>query len=242
MNQWLFVLPVVVLALWMLWNRPAKILRSLQAKPANLTDHGTLLRMTEDLAKKVRVAKPKIYFVSEFSPNILILKPFRSPVTLVMSDGFLRALNEEELRAMILLSLCQGSVSGRSLHTLVAAAFFPLTKRMQTLPVVFQFFLAPLFCSIFFLFTQESKTKRGDLLASQYFEGWKIAASLQKLGVLGRKIAWKRWDLSLDSLYLVSPLLLEGGPLTSVVPQPTLEQRRAFLLQSSACETASSLT
>ncbi len=236
------ILPVVVLAFWIFWNRPAKVLRSLQARIAMPSDSGPLLKMVDELARKVRVKKPRVYLVSEFSPNILVLSSFRSPMTLVISDGFLRALNEEELRSMILLALCQGSIAGRALHTRMAAAFFPLTKRMQTLPVVFQFFLAPLFCSLFFLFTQESKTRRGDSLASQHLEGWKIAAALQRLAVLGRKITWKRWDLSLDSLYLVSPLLLEGGPLTSFVPQPTVEQRRANLLQSSACETASSLT
>jgi Zn-dependent protease with chaperone function len=242
MNLLFLLLPVAVLGLWMWWNRPAQILRALGAKPANARDHSALLALVEELARLVRQPKPKIFLISEFSPNVILLSRFRSPLELVISDGLLRAFTEEELRALILLSLCQGNGSGRWLHTRLVAAIFPLTKRLQRFSLFSQFLVAPTICSFFWFFTSSAKVAKTDALAAQVMAGWKIAAALQKLSVLGRKITWKRWDLSLDSLYLVSPLVLEGGPLATFVPQPSIEERRAFLLQSTACETAASLS
>lgn len=242
MNLLLLLLPVAVLVFWVWWNRPARILRALESSPAQTRDHGALLDLVDELARSVRRPRPKIFLISEFSPNIIVFTRFRGPLDLVISDGFLRALTEEEMRALLLLAICQGHSPGRWLHTQLVAAVFPLTKRLQRFPLFSQLLVAPTICSFFWLVTGSTKVAKADARAAEIIAGWKIAAALQKLSVLGRKITWKRWDLSLDSLYLVSPLLLEGGPLATFVPQPSIDERRAFLLQSTACETAATLS
>jgi Zn-dependent protease with chaperone function len=242
MSSLVWIIPVVLFVGFLFWNRPERMMSSLDLRPLLSNEGKQLQELLKDLAKRTRVPMPRVWLISEFSPNIVLLSRFRRPMEMILSDGLLRALNEEELRAILILALCQGNRKGRWWQTRMAAWIFPFSKRLQKFPIVSQILMVPAISSLFWLVTRPAQILKADQEAQTHIEGWKIAAALQKVSVLGRKITWKRWDLAIDSLYLVSPLLLEGGPFATLLPQPSIEDRRAHLLHSTACETSASLT
>jgi Zn-dependent protease with chaperone function len=242
MSSVAWVLPVVLFVGFLIWNRPERMMRSLDLRLLPAGEGKQLQELLRDLAKRTRVPLPRVWLISEFSPNMILLSRFHKPMEMILSDGLLRALNEEELRAILILALCQGNRRGRWWQTRLAAFVFPFSKRLQRFPIFSQILMVPAISSLFWLVTRPSQILKADQEAQIHIEAWKIAAALQKVSVLGRKITWKRWDLALDSLYLVSPLLLEGGPFATLLPQPSVEDRRAQMLHSAACETSASLT
>jgi Zn-dependent protease with chaperone function len=75
--------------------------------------------------------------------------------------------------------------------------------------------------------------ERGDALV--------VAAALQKMAVLARKIPLRRWNIALDPLFLLSPLALDGGPFWVFLSQPSVEERCEALLTGATCESAAGL-
>lgn len=243
MNAFLIVAAALILlaflyAWYLGWLALPKLLQRLEANPAQRQEPIWLQvqERLEAVAARYRVAVPELRVLPEFSPNALLARR-GSKAYVVLSEGLVRTLSGEELDAALALCLAHVYARGRSVHTLVALALFPFAQFLQSYPFVFQFLFSPPFTFLLRLASSPRKVMHADLDAAQQVDRFRIAAMLQKVSVLARKIPLERWNLALDSLFLVSPLALESQPFHFYFLQPSVKERRACLLGPEACET-----
>lgn len=244
MNLFLLLLLLIPLLLvaYLRWVSVTRVLRWMEARPVDKSP--VWKNVSERLAlvsKRHRVPTPQLWVLPEFSPNALILRPWRRRIHLALTEGMVRALSDDELDCALSLCLSHGYQRGKKMQTRIACALFPLARLIQGYPLPAQLLLSPVFTCLLRGTIRPSQCLKADQFAASFQTQWKIAAALQKLSVMGRKIPLRRWNLAVDSLFLVSPLALDETPLWSFQAQPTVEVRRQRLLERPACESAASL-
>jgi hypothetical protein len=141
----------------------------------------------------------------------------------------LRILDDEELDAILSLCIAHGWGPRRRWQTALALQLFPFAEWLQEFPDAVQIFLAPWFTFLVRIVSPPRRVLEADRRGS---EGLIIAAALQKMAVLGRKIPLKHWNLAVDALYLISPLALDCSPFWVFLSQPSVEERRRALLEA----------
>jgi|GEM_PF-4573175 len=238
----LILLTLAAISAWVFWHSSVKRLWAwLGARPVG---HFPVWRQVrarlEELAHRERLPIPQLYILPDFSPNALVLKTF-SGVKLALSEGLLRSLSNEELDAVLVLCLAHGARKRRGLQTWLSLQLFPFARFLQSYPMPVQVILAPWLTFILRVVSPQAGVLRSDSKVVLRAEALTAAAALQKMAVLGRKIPFRHWNFALDSLFLISPLTLDGGPFWVFLSQPSIEIRRANLLGSTACESAASL-
>jgi Zn-dependent protease with chaperone function len=241
MNVYFLLLLPVFLAVYLRRVSPVRLLQRLGARPVEATSvWENVNQRFAEVARRHRVPAPQLWILPEFSPNALVLRPGRE-VQVALSEGIVRALDEEELDCVFSLCLAHGHQRGRWWQTWVGCLFFPVAQLIQGYPLPAQLLLSPVVSCLLRSTIRSSFFLKADRIAAEFQTQWKIAAALQKLGVVGRKIPLRRWNLALDSMFLVSPLALDNTPIWAFQAQPTVEARRRFLLGGPACESAASL-
>lgn len=238
----LILLTLAAISAWVLWHSSVKRLWTwLGARPVG---HFPVWRQVktrmEELARRERQPNPQLYILPEFSPNALILKT-ASGVKLALSEGLLRSLTIEELDAILILCLAHGARPRRALQTWLSLQLFPIARILQAYPMPVQVVLSPWLTFVLRAISTQAGVLRSDSMVKQRDEALTAAAALQKMAVLGRKIPFRQWNFALDSLFLISPLTLDGSPFWIFLSQPSVEIRRANLLGSTPCESAPSL-
>lgn len=193
------------------------------------------------VARKQRVPVPALAVLPEFSPNALVLTAPGGGRYFLLSEGLVRSLSNEELEAALALCLAQGQQRSRALQTYLALALFPLARLLGILPPAFQPLFFPWFALAHRCVTGPSACGGADRLAAEWVGAHRVAASLQKMAALARKIPLQRWNMALDSLFLLSPTVLDGGPIWLFPAQAPVEKRREQVL-SLACESPASLS
>lgn len=214
-----------------------RLLRHLEAKQARLQEPIWLQvqERLEAVAVSYRLRVPELRILPEFSPNALLLRIGRS-AHVVVSEGLVRTLSGDELDAALALCLAHVYARGRSRHTMVALALFPFAQLLQTYPLVFQFLFSPPLTLALRFVASPQRVLGADHRAVRQVDRFLIAAMLQKTALLAQKIPLERWNLALDSLFLISPLALESQPFQFYFLQPSVQDRRARLLGAEACE------
>jgi heat shock protein HtpX len=232
-----------VLALWgMRFSSTRRLWRQLGAQPAG---HEPVWRQVserlEAVAQHYRKPRPALLVLPEFSPNALVLRSISGKVQIGLTEGLVRVLNAQELEAVLALALTHGYRRSRVPLTCMALALLPFANVLQNYPTVVQFAIAPWISGLLRLVGGPARVLEADRLAAEKLSSLRIAAVLQKLGVLGRKVPLRHWNFALDSLFLLSPLTLDGGPFWFFLAQPPVDERRKFLLDQLACESSPSL-
>lgn len=232
---------IVVLSSWVLWHSSIRRLwRWMEAKPVG---HFPVWRQVKErmevLAKRERVPMPTLWVLPEFSPNALVLRHGRT-LHVALAEGLLQALDGPELEAVLLLCLAHGRSKRRRLLSFLSLQLFPFAQFMQKYPALVQIFLSPWITIFSRLVSGPKAVMRCDLRGCEAGNGRAFAAALQKMAVLGRKIPFRRWNLALDPVFLISPLALDGGPYWVFLTQPSVEKRRLHLL-AVACESPAGL-
>ncbi len=194
------------------------------------------------LAHRQRVPQPKVWILPEFAPNALVLRSRGTPAQLLLTEGLLRALSSEELDAALALCLAHGYQARRRAATTWCLIFFPFSRLLQTYPLGLQLFLFPMISFLLRLVIWPRSMKAADQNVAEGQSSLVVAAVLQRLVVVNKKIPLQRWNLALDGLFLLSPLVLEESPFWVFPLQPSIPQRRAWLLEGTACETQPSLS
>lgn len=233
------LLAIALLYAWYLgWLALPRLLQRLEANPARGQEPIWLQvqERMEAVAASYRVPVPELRVLPEFSPNALLLRRGRKAYVL-LSEGLVRTLSGDELDAALSLALAHVYARGRSLHTFTALALFPFAQFLQFYPFALQFLFSPPLTFLLRLAASPTKVLGMDLRATQQVDRFRLAAMLQKVSVLARKIPLERWNLALDSLFLVSPLALESQPFHFYFLQPSIRARRERLLGPEACET-----
>jgi Zn-dependent protease with chaperone function len=242
----LLALPLVLLVAYCAWNLRLKLLWAwLGARPAGQFPVWKQVSVRlEELSRRERLPVPALWILPEFSPNALILKS-RGGVEIALSEGLLRSLEAAELDAVLVLCLAHGHRSRRRMQTLLSLLLFPVARWLQGLPAAFQLLLSPSLTFLLRLASPQAGVLSCDSKVSRRREeALAVAAALQKMAVLGRKIPLKQWNFALDPLFLVSPLTLDGAPFWLFLSQPSVELRRERLLGyrgGSPCESVPSL-
>jgi len=189
-------------------------------------------RVKESAARVARAQRqpaPTLKVLPEFAPNALVLK-YRGRVELGLTEGLVRALGNDELDAALSLCLYQSVQAGRSLQTLGGLILFPFAKRVSRGPLAFRVLLSPVLSACLKLFGRRAAWFAADSAAALAYGPWQVAATLQKIAVMGRKIPVRRWNLALDPLFVIAPLNLDEGPQWLVHAQPSVAERRERLL------------
>jgi Zn-dependent protease with chaperone function len=185
-------------------------------------------------AARQRVPAPELLVIPEFSPNALVFR-HRGKARLCFSEGLVRVLEAEELEALLAVCLALANRKGRSWQSTLSATLFPLSRWVDEAPMPIRILLFPVLASFLRLAGGSQGYFAADEAASKMHSPWRVAAMLQKLSVLGRKLPPKRWDFALDSLFVVGPYGLNEGPRWLNFSQPTVPERRERLL-SGSCE------
>jgi Zn-dependent protease with chaperone function len=233
----------VVLAIYLRWVSPGRVLLSLGARPLDQSSVQRNIRARmKAIAYRQRMRMPTLWILPEFTPNALILRPSRRRLHVALTEGLVRTLSGEELDSILALCLTHGYQRGRISQSWVAAFFYPITRFVQSYPLPAQFLLAPLFSFFFRIASGPGRFMRSDLEAARHQSPWVLAASLQKLSVLGAKIPLRNWNMALDSLFLVSPMALDESLFWVFLSQPSVERRRECLLSGLSCENSPALT
>jgi Zn-dependent protease with chaperone function len=181
------------------------------------------------VARRHRVSEPGLRVLPEFAPNALVLQ-YRGKTELGLTEGLVRSLGAEDLEATLSLCLFQSTQPGRRWQTWSGLLLFPFAKRVGQAPFAFRVFLTPVLSCLLRLGQREKSWFSADAAAAKMHGPWQVAATLQKLAVLGRKIPVRRWNLALDSLFVVAPLALDEGPQWLIQGQPSVVARRERLL------------
>lgn len=233
----------VLFAIYLRWVSPKYVLRSLGARPLDQSSVQRNIRARmASVAHRQRMRMPTLWILPEFTPNALLLRSVRGRLHVALTEGLVRTLNGDELESALALCLTHGYQRGRGWQTWVATFFFPLTRLVQGYPLPAQFLLAPIFSLVLRVAAGPSRFFRSDLDAARHQTGLAVAATLQKLSVLGTKIPLRNWSMALDSLFLVSPMALDESPFWVFLSQPSVERRRERLLTGLSCENSPALT
>lgn len=241
----IFLLPglAILLVIYLRWVSPRRILRSLSARPLDQSSVQRNIRSRmATVAHRQRMRLPTLWILPEFTPNALILRPSRGRLHVALTEGLVRTLSGEELDSVLALCLTHGFQRGRVWQTWMAAFFFPITRLVQGYPLPAQFLLAPFFSLLLRMAAGPGRVFRSDLDAARHQSALSVAASLQKLSVLGTKIPLRNWNMALDSLFLVSPMALDESPFWVFLSQPSVDRRRERLLAGLSCENSPALT
>jgi Zn-dependent protease with chaperone function len=235
-----------LLAAWVAWNSSLpRLWKWLGARPAGQFPVWRQVReRLEEVARRERIATPRLWILPDFSPNALVLRTRKRRIHIALTEGLLRSLEEEELEAILLLCILHGAGARRRLQTAIALQIFPFARLLQSYSVGIQLFFTPWFSVLLRLVGSPSAVLRADRKGLSPKEALVVAAALQKMAVLGRKIPLRLWNIALDSLFLISPLVLDGGPFWIFLSQPSLEQRRQNLMALElppACESTAGL-
>ncbi len=194
-----------------------------------------------ELARRQRVATPEFSILPEFSPNALVLVRPGGKRHFLLSEGLVRVLSNGELEAVLALCLAQSGQRTRSVQTNCALLLFPLARFVYKLPQSLQTLIYPWFTFLQRLLAGPAVCTYSDRLAAEWVGPHRVAAALQRLSVLARKLPPQRWNIALDPLFLISPTILDGGPFWLFPSQPSVEKRRDLVLALS-CESSVSLT
>lgn len=235
---------VVLLAAWAIWRASlTRLWKWLGARPVG---HFPVWRQVKErltqLARQERVPEPHLWILPEFSPNALVAR--QGGVHIALSEGLLRSLDSEELDAVLMLCLAHGQSRRRSIQTILALQLLPFALYLQSFPLPMQVFLAPWVTVLLRAVSTPASVLRSDLKGTAPGHGLAVAAALQKMAVLGRKIPFRSWSFALDPLFLISPLVLDGGPYWVFLSQPTVEERRRRVLDAvlgPTCESVAGL-
>lgn len=235
------VLIPVAIVFYLRWVSPVRLLAAMGARPGDRSPVWRNVRQRlADVSKRHRVPAPQLWVLPEFSPNALILRPGKK-IHLALTEGMVRALSDDELDCALSLCLAHGYQRGRWVQTWIACLFFPVAQWIQGYPLPAQLLLSPVLTCLLRGAIRPTFFLKADRSAAEFQSQWRVAAALQKLSVMGKKIPLRHWNLALDSLFLVSPMALDETPLWAFQAQPTIEVRRRRLLESAACESAVSL-
>ena len=196
----------------------------------------------EELSRRERLPAPGLWILPEFSPNALVVRSLRGDAHVALSEGLLRSLSAAELDALLVLCLAHAYSPRRRFQTFLSQQLLPLARIIQGYPAALQLLLAPTLTFLLRLANPQSAVLASDSRLRSREEALVVAAALQKIAVLGRKIPLKQWNFALDPLFIVSPLTLDGAPFWLFLSQPPVELRRERLLGGAApCESAPSL-
>jgi heat shock protein HtpX len=171
------------------------------------------------LARKARIPSPRIYVIHEYAPNAFVL-PGRTHNMLVMSEGLVQSLTEKELDAV--LSLCLAQIRTRDFRRGAQITFFlyPLISFLERLPAPFFVLISPIPAMLVRFFHSPKRCYKADRFASNLCGApLVLAASLQKIAALSKKIPLENWSLCMDHLYLVSPIQGAGIPFFPTHPR-----------------------
>lgn len=186
---------------------------------------------SQAVARRHRLPEPVLWVLPEFAPNVLVLRG-GGKTHLCLTEGLVRVLGTEELAAILSVALYQSRQAGRTLQTWGSLAIFPLAVRVSQAPLPIRILLAPVLSAMLRSVSRSRALYQADAAAARLYTPFQVAATLQKLSVLGRKMPMKRWNLALDSLYVVAPLALDDGPQWVSLGQPSVADRREELLGS----------
>jgi hypothetical protein len=243
----LLALAALFLCAYIAWHsRLRQIFALLGARPAwQVPIWKQVKNRVSQLARRERLPDPELWILTDFSPNALVMRSLGGKAHIVLTDGLLRTLSASELDALIVLCLHHAFGPRKRVQTLMALQLQPLARLLQLYPAPFQLLLAPVFAVLLRIASSHAVVLACDSKLKIRDEVLLVAAALQKIAVLSRKIPLKQWNFALDPLFLVSPLTLDASPLWIFPAQPTIEVRRRLLLGSengaAPCETAASL-
>lgn len=192
----------------------------------------------KELSRRVRVDTPELFILPELSPNAFVFHGLQQQRgAIALTEGLLHTLTAAELEAILCLCLARYKHRNAKTASFLAACILPFCRGLDFLPRGFSFIFTPFLQMIFYRVSSPRKIFEMDAEAQKLLkEGKDLAAALQKMAVLSRKIPLRRWNLAFDHLFLVSPLQLQEDLLRFFPQYPSVDERREkILIRTLAC-------
>jgi len=229
------------------WFSDKIVLKTYGAQPLSQTEAPGIHNMVEELCQNAGIPKPKVYVLSEESPNAFATGRDPKHGAVALSRGIIKLMNREELKGVIAHELSHIRHRDTLIQTAAATiggAIMFLAYQMRwfaflgggsddedgggILGLLVMAVLAPIAAMIIQMAISRSREYKADLGAAELThnpEG--LASSLEKLGHYTKRIPMKATRQTAH-LFIVSPL--SGKGLLSIFStHPPLEKRVARL-------------
>jgi heat shock protein HtpX len=234
------------------WFSDKIVLRTYGAQPLSESQAPDIHRMVEELCREADIPKPKVYVITEESPNAFATGRNPQHGAIALSTGIIKVMNRKELKGVIghelshirhrdtLIQTAAATIAGAIMFLAYQMRWFAFLGGMGggrddddgggILGLLAMAVLAPIAAVLIQMAISRSREYKADAGAaalSHNPEG--LASGLEKLGHYTRRIPMRATSQTAH-LFIVSPL--SGKSLTSIFStHPPLEERIKRLRQ-----------
>lgn len=232
----------ILVAIYLLWWAPRRLPVRLKARsPGSDPFWVSVKERLAAASRQQRCPVPELLVLPEYSPNALVWRMPGGRAHVAVTEGFARILGAAEMDAALALCLVQVNQRSRPMQTLLALALLPFAEALRHYPALAQWLASPVLSAFLRTASSPKSVFAADRAATRFASAWELSAGLQKLSVTARKLPLREWNLALDSLFLLSPLVIDNGPQWVFPTQPSVADRCERLLRDS-CERELSLS
>jgi heat shock protein HtpX len=228
------------------WFSDKIVLRMYRAQPVSPEQAPRLHAIVDRLVARAGLPKPALYVLPEAAPNAFATGRNPEHSAVAVTEGMLRAMNEEEVEGVVAHELAH--VKNRdilisSVAATIAGAISMLAHLAQwgalfggmggrsderggnPIALLATALLAPIAALIIQMAISRSREYAADATGAQMAGNpYGLASALEKLGALNRRIPLQHGDPATSHLFIVAPL--SGGALLQLFStHPPLEER-----------------
>lgn len=232
------------------WFSDSIVLKMYRAREVSRDEAPLLHGIVDDLAERAGIPKPKVCIVPDASPNAFATGRNPDHAVVAVTDGILRLLSPEELRAVVAHEI--GHIANRDIlvqtvASVLATVVMYLANMMKFAAIfgggsrddnrsgvgmaagILMAVLAPIAASLIQMAISRSREFLADASGAQYSGSpLALASALSKLESYSKQIPMQRQDPATESMFIVSPLF--GGNLRNLFStHPSTEARIARL-------------
>lgn len=158
------------------------------------------------LARRARIAVPRLAWIDDFSPTALVLDRGRQPVV-VVTRGLLQTLAPSELEGVLAICLARVKSRDRWRSHLAFLLAYPIARLARKVPIAIGLILQTAAASFVRVLVRPSRWYEADSLAQQLTQNPDaVAIALRRLIAFGRRIPFQHQNVAVDQLLVVSAI------------------------------------
>jgi len=229
------------------WYSDSIVLRMYSAQEVTREQAPVLHKAVESLAAKSRIPKPRVYMISNETPNAFATGRDEDHAAVAVTSGILKILNKEELEGVvahelahikhkdILISTMAATVASAVVLLSRWAVFFGNDEGGGMIPAIATAIIAPIAATVIQMAISRSREYEADAGSAQVTRKPEaLAAALRKLAAASKEIPMDA-NPSTAHMFIVNPL--SGNLIMNLFStHPPLEKRIERLLQMKAVQ------
>jgi heat shock protein HtpX len=225
------------------WFSDKIVLAMYKAKEVDKKQAPGLYKIIEELCKKAKIPKPKIYIVPTLNPNAFCTGRSPKHASIAFTQGILKLLSKEELKGVaahelahdknrdILISTIAATIAGVISYLAIMARFAAIFGGARNrdsgnvLELLFLAFLAPIIALIIRLAISRSREYLADETGAKMIHtGKPLASALLKLEKASKMIPMRMGSEATSHMFIVNPFRAKTL-LSFFTTHPSTEKR-----------------